>query len=187
RLQRQGFGAKGDRRVSGMELAEGSLYDRFKEHRAKDQPGIPVPELLTYFAEAAEALDYLHEKKLSHRDIKPQNLLHLKGHAKVADFGIARPQESSIDHTTNIGGTPVYMPPEMWRGDISLHSDQYSFAMTWYEMRVGRRPFPGKTQVEIAQQHLTEKPDVSCVPEAEQKVLLRALAKDPNQRYPSCV
>src|SRR5205814_8088922 len=114
------------------------------------------------------------------------NLLHLKGHAKVADFGIAREQEQAVDHTENVGGTPAYMPPEIWRGDISLHSDQYSFAVTWYEMRTGRRVFPGKNMVELAEQHVKEKPDVSGVPEQEQQVLLRALAKKPEQRFPTC-
>src|SRR5262249_16687094 len=150
-------------------------------------PGIPANELLRYFAEAAEALDFLHQQKLSHRDIKPQNLLHLKGHAKVADFGIARSQENALDHTLNVGGTPVYMPPEMWNGNISVHSDQYSFALTWYEMRTGRRAFSGTKHLELAQQHVGGKPDLSGVPQAEQKVLLRALAKDPNQRFPTCV
>jgi hypothetical protein len=169
-----------------MELADGSLQDRFKECRAQGLPGIPADELLAYFTEAAEALDYLRQQKLAHRDVKPQNLLHLKGHAKLADFGIARSQENTVDHTMNVGGTPAYMPPEMWRGDISVHSDQYSFAVAWYEMRTGRRIFHGKTQVDIAHQHLTEKPDVSGVTEPEQRVLLRALAKKPDDRYPSC-
>jgi hypothetical protein len=169
-----------------MELADGSLQDRFKEYRAKGQSGIPPEELLAYFSEAAEALDYLRKEKLAHRDIKPQNLLHLKGHAKVADFGVARHQENTVDHTMNVGGTPAYMPPEMWRGDISVHSDQYSFAVAWYEMRTGRRVFDAKTPIDIAQQHLSGTPDVSGVPPAEQQVLLRALAKDPAQRYPGC-
>jgi hypothetical protein len=186
-LQTHNFQAFEDRLLIVMELADGSLQDRLKECRAAGLPGIPTEELLRYFTEAAEALDFLHQEKLSHRDIKPQNLLHLKGHAKVADFGIARFQENTVDHTLNVGGTPAYMPPEMWRGDISMHSDQYSLALTWYEMRTGRHAFPGKNQFEIAQQHLTEKPDVSAVPEAEQNVLLRALAKEPDQRFPTCV
>ena len=175
-----------DKLIIVMELADGSLQDRFKECRAKGLPGIPADELLAYFTEAAEALDYLREQKLAHRDVKPQNLLHVKGHAKLADFGIARTQENTVDHTMNVGGTPAYMPPEMWRGDISVHSDQYSFAVAWYEMRTGRRAFHGMTPVDIAHQHLTGKPDLSGVKEAEQRVLLKALAKKPDDRYPSC-
>jgi hypothetical protein len=186
-LQTQSFQAFEDRLLIVMELADGSLEDRFKECRATGLPGIPIEELLRYFTEAAEALDFLHQQKLSHRDIKPKNLLHMQGHAKVADFGIARAQINALDHTMNVGGTPAYMPPEMWHGNISVHSDQYSLALTWYEMRTGRRAICGKNQMEIAHQHLMQKqPDVSGVPPAERQVLLRALAKDPDQRFPSC-
>jgi hypothetical protein len=177
-----------DRLVVVMELADGSLEDRLKECQAGGQPGIPVAELVRYFTEAAEALDFLHAEKLCHRDIKPGNLLRVRGHAKVADFGIARPQEHDLDHTMNVGGTPTYMPPEVWRGDISPHSDQYSLAVTWYEMRTGKRIFPRKQNlIDIANQHLNDTPDLEGVPRAEQKVLLRALAKSPEDRYPSCV
>jgi hypothetical protein len=128
----------------------------------------------------------LCREKLAHRDIKPANLLHVKGHAKVADFGIARPQEASVDHTLNFAGTPAYMPPEVWGKEISIHSDQYSFAATWFEMRTGRRAFSGLSAFEVGFQHLSGHPDLSGVPEEEQKVLLKALAKDPEQRFPSC-
>jgi formylglycine-generating enzyme required for sulfatase activity len=169
-----------------MELADGSLQERFQEWRQRGWPGIPAEELLTYFAEAAEALDFLGGAKLVHRDIKPQNLLHVKGHAKVADFGIARTQVNEVDQTMNPGGTPSYMPPEAWGGRISTHSDQYSFAITWYEMRTGRPPFPSKNLPELSRQHLYEIPDLSEVPPPEQQVLLRALAKNPDERFPSC-
>jgi serine/threonine protein kinase len=185
-LQIHNFQALEDRLVIVMELADGSLEERLKECRAGGMTGIPADELLRYFSEAAEALDFLHEHKLSHRDIKPQNLLHLKGHAKVADFGIARPQENALDHTLNIGGTPAFMPPEMWRGDISVHSDQYSLALTWYEMRTGRRPISATNPLDLAQQHISGQPDLSGVPEPEQEVLLRALAKKPDQRFATC-
>jgi serine/threonine protein kinase len=186
-LQTHSFRAFEDRLLIAMELADGSLEDRLKECRAAGLPGIPKEELLPYFSEAAEAIDFLHQQRLSHRDIKPQNLLHLKGHAKVADFGIARTQQNALDHTLHSAGTPAYMPPEMWRGNISVHSDQYSFALTWYEMRTGRRAFSATSQLDLLQQHATGKPDVSAVPLAEQRVLQRALAKEPDQRYLSCV
>jgi hypothetical protein len=75
----------------------------------------------------------------------------------------------------------------MWRGEISIHSDQYSLALTWYEMRTGQRPFSANNQAELLNQHLFEKPDLSGVAEAEQEVLRRALAKTPDQRFPTCV
>ena len=186
-LQTHNYYSLDDRLIIVMELADGSLEDRFKECCAAGLPGIPVEELLRYFGEAAEALDFLRDQRLAHRDIKPKNLLHLKGHAKVADFGLARFQEHTLDHTANFGGTPAYMPPEMWRGRISIHSDQYSLAATWYEGRTGRRLFSASTYAEMLLQHLEQQPDVSGVPGAEQNVLLRALDKEPDRRFPSCV
>jgi serine/threonine protein kinase len=185
-LQTHNFQAFGDHLVIVMELADGSLLDRLNECRAAGLPGIPLDELLRYFMEAAEALDFLCREKLSHRDIKPANLLQVKGHAKVADFGIARPQEASVDHTLNFAGTPAYMPPEVWGKEIHIHSDQYSFAATWFEMRTSKRAFPGLSPFEVGLQHFNGHPDLSGVPEEEQKVLLKALAKDPEQRYSSC-
>ncbi len=185
-LQTHNFQAVAEHLVIVMELADGSIADRFKECRAAGLPGIPADELLRYFEEAAEALDFLRKEKLAHRDIKPANLLHLKGHAKVADFGIARTQEASIDQTLNFAGTPAYMAPEVWRKEISVHSDQYSFAATWYEMRTGRRIFTGLSVPEVALQHMNAQPELPDVSEAERQVLLRALDKEPDKRFPSC-
>jgi formylglycine-generating enzyme required for sulfatase activity len=185
-LQTHSFQSYEDRLIIVMELADGSLQDRFEAARARGLPGIPVAELLNYFAEAAEALDFLHEQKLAHRDIKPQNLLHLKGHAKVADFGVLRAQENQSERTLS-AGTPLYMPPEMWNGSVSVHSDQYSFAVTWYEMRTGRRIITGQSLLEVAHQHCLQTPDLEGVSEAERQVLLRGLAKEPEKRFPSCV
>src|SRR5262249_27749623 len=121
-----------------MELADGSLAERFKECKGRGLMGIPVEELLTYFTEAAEALDYLHSRLVSPRDVKPQNLLMLKGHAKVADFGLAREQQATLTAASMVCGTPLYMAPEVWRSQVSLQSDQYSLAATYAEMRLGR-------------------------------------------------
>ena len=186
-LQTHNYYALEDRLIIVMELADGSLHDRFQECVEAGQPGIPVEELLRYFSEAAEALDFLHAEKLSHRDIKPQNLLHLKGHAKVADFGISRGQENALDHTMHVGGTPAYMPPEMWYGDVSRHSDQYSLAATWYEMRpasassrarLGCWKSPSSTCKISPTSRGYQKPNSNCC---------CGLAKDPDDRFPSCV
>jgi serine/threonine protein kinase len=170
-----------------MELADGSLEDRCKECRKLGLPGIPAQELLHYFAEAAEALDFLCRENLCHRDIKPQNLLHLKSHAKIADFGIARVQVNSVDQTMNTLGTPAYMPPEAWTNAVSKHSDQYSFAIAWYEMRTHCLPFPSKNFLDLGMEHRYKQPDLLGVPEPEQQILVRALAKNPDERFPSCV
>ena len=168
-----------------MELAEGTLGDRIKECKKQGLPGIPPEELLPYFEQAAEALDYLHGQNLSHRDVKPQNLLHLKGYCKVADFGLVRVHEHTIT-AANVGGTPAYMAPEAWDRQVSFRSDQYSLAATYVEARLGRKLFDSQAIHELCQQHKLETPKLSELPKAEQAVLLRALAKKPGQRFPNC-
>jgi hypothetical protein len=79
------------------------------------------------------------------------------------------------------------MPPEMWKGTIHVNSDQYSFAITYAELRLGRRPFAATNQFELQQQHLSGTPDLEGLSEAEQRVLRRALARKPDERYPNCV
>ena len=73
--------------------------------------------MIAYFREAAEALDYLHQMNVLHRDVKPANLLRLKGHAKVADFGLARVMEDKMAAAT-FCGTPLYMAPEVWKKKV---------------------------------------------------------------------
>jgi hypothetical protein len=184
-LQTQRYWALKDRVVMVMELADDSVSDWFKSCKAEGKPGIPAPELIAYLREAAEALDYMHGKGVLHRDIKPGNLLRLSGHAKVADFGLARLQESQM-MTATFCGTPVYMAPEVWQGKVSVHSDQYSLAVTYFEMRFGRRPFPGTDPYDLGVQHLRDLPDLSGAGGRETRALLKALNKDPKERFPSC-
>jgi hypothetical protein len=186
-LQIHQYQAERDHLVIVMELADGSLSDRFKECQANGLTGIPVEELVSYFLQAAEALDYLHSNHVAHRDIKPQNLLMLGGHAKVADFGLAREQTQVLDQTLTACGTPHYMAPEAWKLQVSRHSDQYSLAAAYVEMRLGHHLFPDQIPLVIANKHLTAKPKLDPLSAPEQAVLKRALAKEPHQRFPSCL
>jgi len=169
-----------------MDLANGSLSDRLQQCREGGVGAIPVEELLAYFRQAAEGLDFLHKHKVTHRDIKPQNLLFLKGRAQLADFGLAREQDGSTALTSLICGTPAYMPPETWQNKISFKSDQYSLAAAYVEMRLGRPIYAAITLSEIRQCHLRGTPDLGPLQGKERQVLLRALARDPHQRYASC-
>lgn len=184
-LSTQAYWPQQDRLLIVMELADGTLSDRLKECVKEGSQGIPVEEMLGYFREAAEAIDYLNSQNVQHRDIKPDNILLLKRHVKVADFGLARLQEDLMFAATTCG-TPSYMPPEIWKGQISHHSDQYSLAATYVHLRRNRKPFEATALHQLMLSHMEQPPDLSPLPDAEQDVLLKALAKDPSQRYSSC-
>jgi formylglycine-generating enzyme required for sulfatase activity len=186
-VQTQAYYSLQDRLYIAMELADSSLRRRLEECRAEGLPGIPPAELLGYFRDAAEGLDYLHREHVLHRDIKPENILLQQGHAKLADFGLARVHGSVRESTATGAGTPLYMAPEIFRGKITLASDQYSLAMTYAELRLGRRLLLGNNLMELMLEHLQQTPDLSPLAEAEQRVILRALHKDPNERYPTCL
>ncbi len=149
--------------------------------------GIPRDDLLRYMRDAAEALDHMFEKhQLQHLDVKPRNLFLVSDRVKVADFGLVK-QLSLRAASGLLGGvTPLYASPETFNGKISQHSDQYSLAIVYQELLTGHRPFTGKNARQLAQQHLQGEPDLRAVPTGQRPVLARALAKDPDRRWPSC-
>ena len=168
------------------ELAEGSLQDRFDRCRDDALPGIPREELLGYMRDTADALDFLYESQhLQHLDVKPENLLLLSRHIKVADFGLAK-HVDEVDGSMVGGLTPLYAPPEMFDGRPNRHSDQYSLAIVFQHMLTGEPPFGGRTTAQLAAQHLRSKPIVSPLPEADQAAVTRALAKNPEKRFSCC-
>lgn len=180
--------------VIAMELADNTLMDRFNQCFKEGMPGIPREELLEYLDEAAKGIDYLNEPRhtiggnekvgIQHRDIKPQNILLVGNGVKVADFGLVRFLESSVTgHTGKL--TPSFAAPEFFKGMTSNRSDQYSLAISYCVLRGGRLPFEG-TAADLLVGHLMKEPDLSMIPIAEQPIIARALAKDPENRWPSC-
>ncbi len=174
-----------------MELADNSLHDLLGEYRQKGQPGIPRDELLGYLREAAEVLDLMNQQHhLQHLDIKPRNLFLVNRHVKVADFGLVNrvpelrgstPAELQFNPVT-----PAYAAPENFLGQISQACDQYSLAVAYHEMLIGKRPFSGKNFRQLALQHVQVVPDMGALPEGDRPVVARALAKKPEDRFPSC-
>ncbi len=187
----ENFWSDGDRLYIEMELADGgTLKERLKAYQSLGKDGIPGDELLKYFTESAQALDYLHSNRpvFLHRDIKPANILLVQNCAKLADFGLLRQVTGDNTSTKTQGGTPVYMAPESVKEDkFSVASDLWSFAVTYAELRQGRLPFSAKTQFQIFQRVCQDPPDLDDLfhPE-EKKVLLKALEKDPKDRFTSC-
>jgi serine/threonine protein kinase len=169
-----------------MELADGTLRNRLKHYQSKGLPAVPLEELFRYIAEAAEGLDFLHEQKITHRDVKPDNILILHGHAKVADFGLARRQEQFVE-SMSLAGTPAYMAPEVWGGEGGSASDQYSLAYAYTELRQGKPPLKPRPFTEMLRAHQNgEFEFTELISEGERAVLKRAMATEPHLRYPTC-
>jgi serine/threonine protein kinase len=168
------------------ELADESLKDRFLVCRQQGYPGIPREELVRHLSEAADALDFMSQQlALQHLDIKPENLLMVAGHVKVADFGLVKDVRES--QASMVGGmTPLYSAPEVFRGTPSRNSDQYSLAILYQEMLTGKLPFSGATAAELTLQHLNDEPDLSSLSREDRYAMSRALAKNPDHRYESC-
>lgn len=170
-----------------MELADRNLHEVLVEHQQAGRPGVPRDVLIRYLDDAAVGLDHLIEKhNLQHLDVKPRNLFVMAERVKVADFGLVKQLERSSSSGLLGGVTPIYAAPETFQNKISKHSDQYSLAIVYAELLSGKRPFAGKNIRQLALQHTTEPPDLSMLPECDRQVVGRALAKDPDERWPNC-
>jgi eukaryotic-like serine/threonine-protein kinase len=169
-----------------MELADRTLWDRYRECKEEGLPGVPRDELLGYMAETAEALDLMNSLyQLQHLDIKPQNIFLVHNHVKVADFGLVKDLEGMMASVTG-GVTPVYAAPETFDGWVSRFSDQYSLAIVYQEVLTGQRPFTGTSIRQLVLQHLQATPDLSSLSPSDRQVITKALSKKPEDRYATC-
>ncbi|HJU36232.1 MAG TPA: Stk1 family PASTA domain-containing Ser/Thr kinase [Gaiellaceae bacterium] len=150
----------------------------------------PINVAIEYARQILSALRFAHRHGIVHRDIKPHNVLvDGEGRVKVTDFGIARAGTSQMTETGSIVGTAQYLSPEQARGgEVDPRSDLYSLGIVLYELLTGKTPFDGETPVEIAMKHLSHAPKPPSklrpdIPRELDMVVLRALAKNPDDRY----
>src|SRR5918996_857549 len=150
----------------------------------------PIPIAIDYTLQILQALRFAHRGGLVHRDIKPHNVIvDSEGRVKVADFGIARAGTSQMTEAGSIIGTAQYLSPEQARGaPVDQTSDLYSVGIVLYELLTGKVPFSGDSPVEIAMKHISAAPEPPStlradIPPDLDKIILRALAKTPEQRY----
>lgn len=163
---------------------------RTLKDRIRQEGHLSVSESLRVAREIAEALAHAHGNNLVHCDIKPHNILMMAdGHAKVADFGIARAvTESTMTYSGNVIGSVHYFSPEQAKGTmITPKSDVYSLGVVLYEMLTGKLPFTGDNPVSIAVKHLQEEPVPvrqidPAIPPVVEAIVSKAMSKDPAMR-----
>ncbi|MEX2100452.1 MAG: Stk1 family PASTA domain-containing Ser/Thr kinase [Acidimicrobiia bacterium] len=183
------WGEDGDNYFIVMEYIAGrTLRDVLRTYER-----LPAMEAARIAAEIADALSFAHRNGVVHRDVKPGNvLLTTAGQVKVADFGIARAERSDdLTKTGSVMGTATYFSPEQAQGlELDGRADVYALGVVLYEMLTGVAPFIADNPVSVAYKHVREPPVPPShvnpdVPDAMDRIVLTAMAKDPNRRYQS--
>ena len=190
----------GEQQVKGMTLIyivmpfrpEGSFADWLHQHT--DDDVLSVQDVAYFVNQAADALQYAHDKQFVHRDVKPSNfLIRTNAHDPnrpdllLSDFGIARFNSATTSISRSIRGTPAYMAPEIWSGEPTPASDQYALAVMAYELLTGRSPFTGRQEQVMYQHFHVSPPPLSTFNPALSTdidaVVLKALEKKPADRF----
>lgn len=174
-----------------MEYVEGHTVKEL----ISDGTAVPINEAIEIVSGVLSALQYSHANHLVHRDIKPGNImLTSEGKVKVMDFGIARAltdSQATMTQTNAVVGTAQYLSPEQARGEtVDERSDLYSTGVVLFELLTGRPPFKGDSAVAVAYQHVEQIPPtpssiLSDIPDSLDRVVLKALAKNRDDRYRS--
>ncbi|MBQ1242072.1 MAG: Stk1 family PASTA domain-containing Ser/Thr kinase [Oscillospiraceae bacterium] len=180
--------SRGDPEYIVMELIDGITLKQYMERRGQ----LNWREALHFAIQIMKGIGHAHSRNIVHRDIKPQNIMVLRdGGVKVTDFGIACLTDSANTMTQEVLGSVHYISPEQAKGNRpDARSDIYSAGVVLYEMLTNRLPFEGENAVSVAIQHLSSVPlsprDVNPeVPEALEKICMKAMASDIERRYQS--
>jgi eukaryotic-like serine/threonine-protein kinase len=179
-------GRYGDTYYIAMEFVDGSSLRDLVAH------GMEPHEAVEVTRQVLDGAEFAHERGIVHRDLKPANvLIDRSGRTRVTDFGIARAGESEITQTGSVMGTAQYLSPEQAQGmEVTAAADIYSIGVMLFEMLTGRVPFEGDNTVAIAMKQVSEQPVAPstinpAVSPSLDAVVLRALAKDPANRFAS--
>jgi serine/threonine protein kinase len=168
------------------ELPGTSLVQRFEECRRQRLEGLPRPELLGYLGSVAEALDDLQRRHgLQHLGLHPGAVLFQRGRVQLMDYGLAElfwlPAGRPVDDFN-----ARYAAPELFAGEVGPACDQYSLALVYQELLTGLHPFRHLSRPRTASDRPRRRPDLGLLPAADRDVILRALDRDPRQRFASC-
>jgi serine/threonine protein kinase len=179
--------------VIAMELADGSLDDLLEAFKSEFNTALSPEQACEYLSQAAGALDFLNTRQhhiegkvvaIQHCDVKPSNLLLCGEVVKLADFGLSVVTTSGLQFHRR-AGTLDYTAPEVFHGQLSDRTDQYSLAVTYCEVRGGRLPFPGSPK-KFERGYVRPLPDLSMLPDEEMPIVARALSPAPHDRWESC-
>jgi hypothetical protein len=190
-VQALDFDREGDLYFMTMEYIDGpTLKDEIKARRAAKKP-FTFEEISRIFTSLCSAIDYAHARGMVHRDIKPANvMINQEGQIVLTDFGIARiVGATQFTQTGALAGTPAYMSPEQGQGERGdERSDIYSLGVMLYEMVTGTVPYDADTPFAVIMQHISEPLPLPRkinpnVPEEVERVILKALSKNPDDRY----
>ena len=177
-----------------MELAEGSLLDLLMVELAEKNAALDPIRACKYLSQAAEVLDFINARKhridgqlvaFRHCDVKPSNMLLSRGSVKLADFSLTVMTSSISQRHPQVGST-VYAAPEVFAGTIGDRSDQYSLAVSYYELRTGQFLFPNSPP-RFHRDYVRPAPDLTLLSPAERPIVARALSPITVDRWPTCV
>src|ERR1700691_247753 len=181
------YGETADLAYIVMEFVDGPPLKSFLDKNER----FPLRQIVQIMEDLLSGLQFSHGRGVVHRDIKPANLMLTKsGQAKIADFGIARIESSSMTQAGTVLGTPAYMSPEQFMGQVvDARSDIYSSGVLLYQLLTGERPFEGSMSAIMHKALNTEAPMPSqisvTVPRPFDSVVRKAMAKRPDDRYGS--